>query len=141
MAGQLDPALQKVLFGGQAECDLQARGQLGLGQPLYSVFAPGGKGPPRFDRELKEPFDFSGVVGAFGSGGGALTLAECGLYQTEYSLLARFARDFRLRRRTRLQARAHGIARLRALGHPEGQLTGPLLEDLKNWLEAGTPPS
>jgi hypothetical protein len=138
MGGALDKTLQGLLFNGAADARRVATGLLGEDQSAWFTYDPSGRGPKRFDRVMKEQFDPSGIVGAFGAAsGGEMTSAEAAMLQTEFGLVEQMARDFGLRRRTRLQAHAHGIVRARAMAHESGTLTGPLLERLKDMLTAG----
>ena len=140
MGGSIDLTLQHALEGGQKNCDTLAKGLLGEDQPAYCVFDQTLKGPERFDREMLELLNPDGVI-AEGTPKKDATLGDFALAQTQYALLSQLSRDFRMRRRTRIQAHAHGIVRTQALGHKSGLLTVPLLERLKVMLESGSPPA
>jgi hypothetical protein len=139
VAGQLDASLQHALQAGQRAMAAAGEGLLGRGQTAYCTFGPGLRGPPRFDREMRDVFDFSALEASLSGVDGTIR-AEHQLAQYEYAVLARMARDQRMRRRTRLEQHAHGLARLKAYGHERGLFTGPLLERLKLMLDLGDPP-
>jgi hypothetical protein len=111
-------------------------------QPAYATFSEDpDKAAERFDRECKTPFDFDDLIKEFGSTASTRDMTQAGmeLMQSQYALFAQMVRDYRLRRRTRLQAQAHGIVRLRALGHKSGQLAR-LVEATKALIKLQAPP-
>lgn len=139
MAGQIDSFLQKLLYAAQKNSRKAAAGALGEDQTAYITFDDAGVGPVRFDREMRDFFNEDQLVQKFSSRAASaeITMGETELLSLQYALLAQLRRDFVMRRRTRLQARAHGIVRMLACGDARGVLTGPLLEKLKDLLKAG----
>ncbi len=139
MANQLDAVLQKALTALQTSSKAHADGLLGLGQAAHVT--PGAV-ENRFEHRM-EAFNDQPIAGDFGgqASSGDMLIGDMQLAQTQYPILAQLHRDFLLRRRTRLRATAHGIARMMAHGHERGTLTGPLIEQLKELLKASAPPA
>lgn len=140
MANEMDGVLQQLLTSLSGAMANNAEAMMGRGQMAYVTFASdvAEPGPERFDTEMADTFSEDGLASTFsGAREGDATAGDVMFYTTQYGLLARLGRDFRMRRRTKARIWAHGATRARALGAESGPIMGSTIEKLKRMMTSG----
>lgn len=131
---ELDSCFQRVLIA-MTKSAAEAADAYFTGKPVPSI-KYGDSPSPRHDRSVADEFDLRGLEQRFSQGRtGGEHWGNLGSMHMQHSVLSQLRRDVQLRRRTRVEARAHAVARLQAAGADTGPLSGMCIEYAKGLME------